>query len=224
MIRVIERKNEESSEVKSGWFTPQQMKTELKWDSSLGLNLRFRMYDQLDSIWQQLFWFTLPNPITQVIHKGRLQLLPQTWTGQEFWIAILLETFISHMACAVRRWHVFFCGFGDGHCLPRNDKYSSKVKKFFVEYSDKEANKKSYAEIQKHTSKGEAHFSFKKYTWWRLLPVVLRANCLGCPAWHARPAAKFNTLENGWIHGLLWRMLMLRAERRIHMTGNLHLS
>lgn len=39
---------------------------------------------------------------------------------------------------------------------PRNDKYSAKVKKYFVEYSDKESNKKTNTEIEKSKTKTEA--------------------------------------------------------------------
>lgn len=35
VTKMIERKNEDQQEVKSGWFTPAQMKTELKWDQPL---------------------------------------------------------------------------------------------------------------------------------------------------------------------------------------------
>ena len=35
VTKMIEKKNEDSQEVKTGWFTPHQMKTELKWESSL---------------------------------------------------------------------------------------------------------------------------------------------------------------------------------------------
>ena len=35
VVKLIERKNEDTQEVKSGWFTPNQMKTELKWDPFL---------------------------------------------------------------------------------------------------------------------------------------------------------------------------------------------
>ena len=34
---MIEKKNESAEEVLSGWFTPDQMKNELKWASTLGL-------------------------------------------------------------------------------------------------------------------------------------------------------------------------------------------
>ena len=41
----------------------------------------------------------------------------------------------------------------------RNDKYSAKVYKYFVEYSDKEAKKKTYTETEKtkSTAHDEAH-------------------------------------------------------------------
>ena len=38
VLRMIEKKNEDSQELLSGWFTPEQMKTELKWSSKLGHN------------------------------------------------------------------------------------------------------------------------------------------------------------------------------------------
>lgn len=38
VIRIIEKKNEDSEELLSGWFTPEQMKTELKWSSNLWLH------------------------------------------------------------------------------------------------------------------------------------------------------------------------------------------
>ena len=37
----------------------------------------------------------------------------------------------------------------------RNDKYSEKVFKYFVDYSDKESKKKVYTESQQHTSTEE---------------------------------------------------------------------
>ena len=39
----------------------------------------------------------------------------------------------------------------------RNDKYSKKVFKFFVEYADKEAVRKSKTEIEKASTQEEAH-------------------------------------------------------------------
>jgi hypothetical protein len=39
--------------------------------------------------------------------------------------------------------------------LLRNDKYSAKVFRYFVEYSDKESSKKSRVESHQHSSTGE---------------------------------------------------------------------
>ena len=43
VVKLIERKNEDSQEVKSGWFTPAQMKSELKWDQPLYPNIGSRV-------------------------------------------------------------------------------------------------------------------------------------------------------------------------------------
>jgi hypothetical protein len=42
------------------------------------------------------------------------------------------------------------------HICSRNDLYSKKVYRYFVEYSDKEATKKTRLEAHTHTSTGEA--------------------------------------------------------------------
>lgn len=36
VVKVIEHRKETSQEILSGWFTPEQMKSELKWTSILG--------------------------------------------------------------------------------------------------------------------------------------------------------------------------------------------
>lgn len=41
VTKLIERKNEDTQEVKSGWFTPNQMKTELKWDAFLNFIIQY---------------------------------------------------------------------------------------------------------------------------------------------------------------------------------------
>ena len=38
---------------------------------------------------------------------------------------------------------------------PRQDKYSKKVYKYFVEYSDNESKKKTYSETERHVSEKE---------------------------------------------------------------------
>ena len=38
----------------------------------------------------------------------------------------------------------------------RNDKYSKKVFKYFVEYADKQAQKKTRTELERHSSTGQA--------------------------------------------------------------------
>lgn len=38
VTKMIERKNENSEKVKSGWFTPDQMRNELKWTAFLVRN------------------------------------------------------------------------------------------------------------------------------------------------------------------------------------------
>ena len=38
----------------------------------------------------------------------------------------------------------------------RNDKYSKKVYKYFVEYADKKAKKKTHTEIERHSTQQEA--------------------------------------------------------------------
>lgn len=50
---MIEKKNEDSQEVLSGWFTPEQMKTELKWSTSLVFseNGFYICAQNLDSPW-----------------------------------------------------------------------------------------------------------------------------------------------------------------------------
>ena len=35
VVKLIEQRNEDSQEIQSGWFTPDQMKTELKWSQLL---------------------------------------------------------------------------------------------------------------------------------------------------------------------------------------------
>ena len=37
---------------------------------------------------------------------------------------------------------------------PRNDKYSAKVYKYYVEYSDKSSHKKTHTETETHATKG----------------------------------------------------------------------
>lgn len=41
---MIEKRRENSEKVKSGWFTPDQMRTELKWVSTLGFLFKARLY------------------------------------------------------------------------------------------------------------------------------------------------------------------------------------
>lgn len=36
VVKMIEHRNENSQEVLAGWFTPEQMKSELKWSGTLG--------------------------------------------------------------------------------------------------------------------------------------------------------------------------------------------
>ena len=40
-------------------------------------------------------------------------------------------------------------------CNPREDKYSKKVYKYFVEYADKESKKKTYSETERRVSEKE---------------------------------------------------------------------
>ena len=40
-------------------------------------------------------------------------------------------------------------------CNPRQDKYSKKVYKYFVEFSDKESKKKTYSETERRVSEKE---------------------------------------------------------------------
>lgn len=46
--------------------------------------------------------------------------------------------------------------FAWGMKILRNDKYSKKVYKYFVEYADKKAKKKSHTEIERHSTQQEA--------------------------------------------------------------------
>ena len=46
-------------------------------------------------------------------------------------------------------WHAY-------SVLARNDKYSKKVFKYFVEYADKESKKKTLTELERTTTTGEA--------------------------------------------------------------------
>ena len=39
VVKTIERKKEDTHKVKRGWFTSEAMKTELKWDKTLGCQL-----------------------------------------------------------------------------------------------------------------------------------------------------------------------------------------
>ena len=57
---------------------------------------------------------------------------------------------------------------------PRNDKYSAKVKKYFVEYSDKESNKKTNTEIEKSKTRTEAPDTIYQ----TLLNIFVRCVCL----------------------------------------------
>ncbi|CAK9032791.1 unnamed protein product [Durusdinium trenchii] len=83
---MIEKRRENSEKVKSGWFTPDQMRTELKWVSS----------------------------------------------------------YIKDAVAYCKK-----------HGLVKNDKYSNKVYKYFVEYSDTATLKKSYIETEKQSSTRE---------------------------------------------------------------------
>ncbi|CAK9084674.1 unnamed protein product [Durusdinium trenchii] len=86
VVKIIERKKEDTQKVKRGWFTIEQMKNELKWSSS----------------------------------------------------------YIKEVVAYCKK-----------HGLVKNDKYSSKVFKYFVEYSETETTKKSYTEIETQRSTAE---------------------------------------------------------------------
>jgi phage/plasmid-associated DNA primase len=43
---------------------------------------------------------------------------------------------------------------------PRNDKYSAKVYKYYVEYSDKSSHKKTHTETETHATKAEVRKAF----------------------------------------------------------------
>lgn len=50
---------------------------------------------------------------------------------------------------AIRLWNF---GARTNLAISRPDKYSKKVFRYFAEYADKEAKKKSYAEVEQHKS------------------------------------------------------------------------
>ena len=84
----------------------------------------------------------------QVLHQGRHCLLQAARFGEEPRVAL----HVFHLQLLSKKWLACIVFLA----IPRNDKYSSKVKKFFVEYSDKESNKKTNTEIEKSQTKTEA--------------------------------------------------------------------
>ena len=76
-------------------------------------------------------------------------------------VYVHVNNYMHWMRCCF--WINFYMCMTLGLSMPtlwrlvlRNDKYSSKVFKYFVEYSDKESLKKSRIESERHESTGEA--------------------------------------------------------------------
>lgn len=65
-------------------------------------------------------------------------------------------TFQKDLRCCYANIYAWFGGPSVRINDARNDKYSSKVYRYFVEYSDKESVKKSRIEAEKTTSTEEA--------------------------------------------------------------------
>ena len=98
------------------------------------------------------------NP-TQELHQRCGGLLQEARLGEESWPrpdtgfwCVFRDGMFLKLANVILLHHV---------AIPRNDKYSSKVFKYFVEYAETETTKKTNTEKETTTTTGEAcYFTF----------------------------------------------------------------
>ena len=96
---------------------------------------------------------SLYDPNGCFFRLGLVYVLVGTWYESYTW-HVYIYIYIAPILLSAGTWPVEKLTLE--HLWPRSDKYSAKVFRYFVEYSEKESTKKSRVESHQQTSTGEA--------------------------------------------------------------------